>query len=228
MERKMRILKISLLVLFFSISTSSQNFWEPITPIPNVIFASLTIDSAGYIYAGTMINGLFISSDNGSTWSDSIAICAFTVEAFEFHASGDIFMGDWGCTFRSSDHGLTWGFVWYTFHSHTILINHLNYIYIGAEQDYNVGRLWRSTDDGANWEFYDFPNWAVVYSMDFDTIGKLYAGTSDGVYISTDNGGIWGNNQLPGKYISCLIIIKNNTAIAGTWGEGIFRSTDLG
>jgi ligand-binding sensor domain-containing protein len=228
MERKMRTLKISLLVFILQITITSQNFWEPLTSVPDGYIETMLIDELGIIYVGTYFGDFYISFDNGISWIDPNINCSIATEDITLHPNSDVFVADHGCINRSTDNGTTWELFKLTFQCRTVYINSLEYIFSGEEMDWNVGRLWRSTDNGLTWEHYELPYFAVVYSIDSDSIGNLYAGTTHGTFISTNNGDSWSNNQLTSNFIPSIIITKNNSALAGTWGEGIYRSTNLG
>jgi len=224
----MRTLKIFLLVFILSISVSAQNFWIALTPISDGYIETMLIDEIGIIYIGTYFGDFYISFDHGQSWTNPNINCSIFTEEVTSHPNSDIYVADHGCIHRSTDNGLNWELFKTTFQCRTIFINELEYIFSGEEMDWNVGRLWRSTNNGLSWEYYELPYFAVVYSIDSDSIGNLYAGTTHGTFISTNNGDSWSNNHLTSNFIPSIIITKNNTALAGTWGEGIYRSTNLG
>ena len=62
--------------------------------------------------------------------------------------------------------------------------------------------------------------------------GDLFAGTyfGGGVFRSTDNGDTWNekNNGLIATEVRAIAINASNTLFAGTYGIGMFRSTDGG
>lgn len=55
---------------------------------------------------------------------------------------------------------------------------------------------------------------------------RLYAGASNGIFISTDHGNSWQTTSF--KNSATAITIDGNTVYAGTWNQGIFRSDDAG
>jgi hypothetical protein len=62
----------------------------------------------------------------------------------------------------------------------------------------------------------------------FAGIGStLFAGTSDGLYRSTDNGQTWTIDVLDSDWTSSMLVIGNNV-FAGTLGYGLYLSTDRG
>jgi len=56
---------------------------------------------------------------------------------------------------------------------------------------------------------------------------RLFAGTSVGVFLSTDNGTSWTSAGLTKTDVRALIVSGTNL-FAGTDGSGVFHSTDYG
>jgi photosystem II stability/assembly factor-like uncharacterized protein len=56
---------------------------------------------------------------------------------------------------------------------------------------------------------------------------KLFTGTSGGVFSSTDNGKSWSRSGLIDTSVTSIITV-GSTLFAGTYGDGIFRSTNDG
>ena len=73
-------------------------------------------------------------------------------------------------------------------------------------------------------------NWIHLSDVDaslIETDGRrLYAGGTDGIYLSTDHGYTW-RLRLNVQYCT-TITIHQNTAYAGTYYEGVFRSDSYG
>ncbi len=84
------------------------------------------------------------------------------------------------------------------------------------------GSLWQKTNGPAGGQV-----WAIAVNA---TSNLIFAGTSDGIFRSSDNGNSWtaANNGLVNT-ILCLVI-KNSTGavFAGTINAGVYRSTDNG
>ncbi|MGE5498121.1 MAG: hypothetical protein ACM3Q2_08630, partial [Syntrophothermus sp.] len=81
----------------------------------------------------------------------------------------------------------------------------------------------------AQWVQTNGPGGGFVYS--FAVVGNnVFAGTSGGVYFSTNNGAAWTavNNGLPEGTSIISLSAHNNLIFAGTYKKGIFRSTDYG
>ena len=97
---------ILIIVLVFASSLFAQ--WQRTTGPEGVAVSSLnTID--GIIYAGTEVDGMYASLDDGKTWVPrNNGIEAVEVSSIASN-SGYLFAGTFGSgVYRSADNGLTW------------------------------------------------------------------------------------------------------------------------
>ncbi len=106
-------------------------------------------------------------------------------------------------------------------------INALTYnngiIYAGTEKGYCY-----STDNGNTWNTFNdglSTSTDIVSIMVNDTC--VYAGTTDGVYILSKSSLTWKQNGLQDFDITCFAS-DGTTIYAGTYGSGVFKSTDNG
>lgn len=80
----------------------------------------------------------------------------------------------------------------------------------------------------AQWVQTGGPNVTVTSLATYDNY--IFAGTVNGVYVSTDNGANWSQSGLLNNFIQCLTVVPNglggNNIYAG--GNGVFLSTDNG
>jgi len=96
--------------------------------------------------------------------------------------------------------------------------------------DANSGGLYRSTNNGENWELASnlFP---LTFAVDSNNV--VYAGTFNGLYFSTDNGISWTeNNFFTNIAVPSIVVDTNNNIYCGTGyysgGNGVFCSKDGG
>ncbi len=183
-----------------------------------VKIASMTegalVVSGNNIFAGDWQNGIFLSTNNGTSWS---AV-----------NSGLTVVNIWNGTSYNS---------YYTPKCFAISINGADdtNIFVGT---WGSG-VFLSTNNGANWTAVNngFPNTGGGYGNG-DTIitslvfsgNNLFAGTfSFGVFLSTNNGMSWTqvNNGLTDTSIYALAVLDTNI-FAGTYGNGVFLSTNNG
>ncbi len=91
------------------------------------------------------------------------------------------------------------------------------------------GKIYKSADGGLTWTRINTSMTAgYIWSIVIDQIGRIFAGTEQGVFVSADNGQTWNLTTLSGKDTRALKIDANGDIYAGTWGFGVFRSSDNG
>ena len=90
-----------------------------------------------------------------------------------------------------------------------------------------VGTIWaQKLDSELKWTLLDNGmQMRDVYALEATAL-RLYAGTSFGIFISSDDGKTWLPSAID-KAIS-TITVNGNTVYAGTWSQGVYRSDDAG
>jgi photosystem II stability/assembly factor-like uncharacterized protein len=198
------------------------------------------VASGGNIFAGKWEGGVFLSTDNGISWTAvSNGLPTSTVHSLAA-SGGNIFAGTVSSgVFRSTDNGVSWtavnnGLAGYShIYINTIVINGSNIfagtgpITVGA----NGGGVFLSTNNGEIWT-------PVNIGLSDSTIpintlvmngNDIFAGTGGGgVLLSTDNGTSWTavNSGLTDTDINSLNIRGSN--IFAHTGSGVFLSTNNG
>ncbi len=107
----------------------------------------------------------------------------------------------------------------------TIESDHQGGIYAGTVNGY----IFKTTNEGASWvrvnsNMYSGPVWAVKIHPN----SSILAATVTGVYRTSDNGANWNLTDLQYKDVRSLKIDASGTVYAGTWGFGIFVSSNCG
>lgn len=194
----------------------------------------LAVDDSGYIIAGTgshIGSWVYKSKDNGESWMQ-VSILGGTSVAV--NDSGHIYVGDCGYEQYSvsKDGGYTW-----THYTHPspfircIGINDSGHIFVGGNYT-----AYRSTDNGTTWTTLSGGITSEIRSIAFNDSGHIFAGnwleydSQSGILKSTDNGDTWTTVKLGFRVNSShnIVINYNGDIIVGSWGWGIWKSTDNG
>ncbi|MCE3280186.1 MAG: BNR/Asp-box repeat protein [Bacteroidetes bacterium] len=171
--------------IFILISHLSFAQWQTNGPYGGPAYSSTS--AAGKIYIGTE-NGVFVSSDNGVTWTaanngiERITIVALATDGTNLYAGG------------SAD---------------------------GVFFSSNNGASWTPRNNGITTMF--------ITSL-FSTSDGIYTGTPDGVFFSADNGMNWTlrNNGIPSSYDMYVYAEMGDTVFAGSYGVGLYQSSNKG
>ncbi len=103
------------------------------------------------------------------------------------------------------------------------------YVYVGTFG----GKIYKApVNNLGNWQLINTSmNVGYIWSLQYLN-GAIYAGTEAGLYMSADEGNTWISLGLNNYDVRAVVTTNNNkenTKIyAGTWGSGVFVSTDLG
>lgn len=214
----------------FGICTSTNNGinWTHNSSLTQSVYTLVILGSN--IFAGTY-NGLYFSTDNGDNWTQT-SIGSLWVESLA-NKNGKLIAGTSKGMFSSTDNGSTWystGFEHFAIISITISGNN---IYIAAnEKSTSVYGIYMSSDDGISW-FNIYSTDSNIYSV-FASGNNLFTCTGSSSplttasYLTTNNGLNW--TQLTGlnNQNAQVFIVNGNKIFAGSWGCGIFSSTDNG
>ncbi len=204
--------------------------WWPAT-YPDPII-SLAVGPNGYIFASTESDGVFRSTDDGTTWS-KVALSSEVIRSIAIDTSGNIFYAGEPAgpvatsgVFRSTDLGRTWKCLGQPGISQDVWaleIDPQGHIFAGS----NGGGIYRSTDDGDSWKWMaDLKS--DVLSFAVDSRGTIFAGTDgNGIWCTSDDGGNWAQTGLTSLSVLCLTVNHVGSILAGT-NKGIYASTDGG
>jgi photosystem II stability/assembly factor-like uncharacterized protein len=210
---------------------SQQTFWKQINnknPFTGLEVDALLSLKNGNILAGTNPGldydevsdyGIFVSTDNGSSWK--LTCSKGGGSAFTVCPNGHIFAIGFYGIYRSTDDGYSWQSV-----------ENLREMALAASSNGTifVGRfdgVSRSTDDGQTWvQINNGLTNTYVNSLTVDSYGNVFAGTNAGTFRSTDNGDHWAGGGTV-KVNSLSVNPMNGHIFAGT-NSGIYRSSDQG
>jgi len=179
------------------------------------------------IFVGSWNNGLFLSTNDGVSWTWLHNGLPNLVTALAI-SDTNIFAGTWGLgIFLSTNNGTSWNAVDTTFSTSagvsSLAISDTNiFAGTGGNGVYfsnNNGTIWTAVNTGLT----TWINTLLVNGT------NIYAGTESGsaVYVSANNGISW--TALPSFFCCVNGLVKNGTNIvAGTIADGMFLSTNNG
>jgi hypothetical protein len=188
------------------------------------------------IYAAT-VDGIYKSTDTGENWakkSNGITIGPGALYEFteSIYMHGDnLFTGAFNGIYRSIDDAEHWTVTNVSGHHVWAknFVKHGGILFAAGNEGFPDG--YKSIDDGATWDSLNFNDLYPAITF-FSELFKLWAGTIQGVSLSTDNGISWqqrSNGLTPDPYSSSIIRI-NGTLLTSLkfGGSGVFSSIDDG
>ncbi len=185
------------------------------------------------IFAGTYGGGVFLSTDNGMSWTGvSTGLTDSLVNTLAVSPNGaggaNIFAGtEGGGVFLSTNNGTNWTAVNSGLTSSLIralFVSGTN-LYAGTEDD----GAFLSTDNGTSWTAVD--SGLTVNLVDAFAVNgtNLYAGTDGGAFLSTHNGTSWTDVSSGLTNLNVYAFAFSGASLyAGTHGGGTFLSTNDG
>lgn len=230
------------LLLFTVFIANAQ--WEKTTISGGVIVSLVVSDSI--IVAGTRQGNVFLSSDNGNTWSQIMSLNSIP-QSFGYFR-----------TLSINDNGIYADYLSFGMEYATVVQNYSNdrgtswsaisyrnpHLYIAARALYDTtlfaavvtqkSEVYQSTDNGINWSIinYDLSGADVSSIVVSENIVIINLLDSDGI-ISTDYGKTWnplnsGLNNTGLNNIEIISIAKSNGTIFAALRNGIIKSKNNG
>lgn len=206
------------------------------SPTPEVSVTSFEAfaSDGNRLFAVAARNNVFLTTDLGMSWTWQGRPVA------DFHAyclalAGQTLLIGGTCTVgrveRSIDGGVSWNTALDTtgypiggrFNAEALVAR-------GSEVLAGGNGVWRSTDEGVAWNriMSVLPSLNYVWTLAFlDSF--MFAGGNYGVYSlrGSDTAWVFAGTGLASPSVKCLAA-SGRTLLAGTFGKGIFRTTDLG
>jgi photosystem II stability/assembly factor-like uncharacterized protein len=191
----------------------------------------------GSILYSASDDGIYKSTDGGSNWVKKStglmvgggALYLFTMSIYE--NNGVLFTGAYTGIYRSTDGSESWQVT--NISGSAVMaqyfVNH-NGILFAARETNNMPYSYTSSDGGSVWSELNNINFPTITYLSEGSV--LWAGTIDGVWLSTNNGLTWyeRNNGLSADPYSSSIIRVNGMLITSLkfGGSGVYRSSNNG
>jgi len=206
----------------------SGKTWAQNNFLKNFPVSSILIDSNNNIFCGTGYysngDGVFYSTDGGQNWIQ-LGLAGKVVLSLAFDSEGSLYAGTKkDGLFKSTNMGQTW-----TQHENGLYrkevfrlkLNNQNDIFIGSE---NEG-VFRSTNGGKLFDHIGLPI-SRIKNIVFGGDSLIFASTPSGVQKFNLIKKKWTNLGL--QNVEAVTITPSNHLYAGTYYEGLYKSTDLG
>ena len=196
--------------------------WTPLPGFPSPLGNPPRLVRRGAVLWLAVSLRLYRSTDRGATWTavapdSGLAFHNFVQGGESFYATGS------GGVLRSRDEGLTWT---------VVRPPPLTAIAARGERVYasvfSPAAIARSVDGGATWTQTPSPLPDYTSNVLFETSrGTVLAGTSYGIFRSTDSGNVWTATGLPGIGIRSLAA-TTTTTYASLMNGTLWSSADAG
>ncbi len=186
--------------------------------------------SGSNVFAGILNGGIYVTTNNGASWTESDAGLITNSSVLSLLASGsNLFAGTYGNgVYFSNNNGVSWSSVITglpTNSTITSLIANGAYIFAGT---YGNG-VYLSNNNGTSWTVVNGLS-ATLAVVALATNGSsIFAATQSGLFRSNDNGATWtALNGIPSSALISAIAANGSTLYATTNNNGIYYSSDNG
>jgi photosystem II stability/assembly factor-like uncharacterized protein len=197
---------------------------------------TMLFTTSGKMYVGTSNNGLYYSTDNGSSWTNDAGLGQINITQLATDAGGNIYVeasSGASVLFRSTDGGSSWNLVGSGLFNGvgqaTSIAANGTYLYTGM----NDG-VYLSTDQGTMWSLLhnNAQSPTSVSAVVVDAHGNVFASTSNGVYFSADSGTTWNainkglTSSVTAPSVTGLAINSSDYLFASVPNNGVYRSAN--
>jgi photosystem II stability/assembly factor-like uncharacterized protein len=232
---------VLLLATAFAVNCDAQVVWESASgPLAPISVQSVAIAPNGSMYVGTAGNGAYRSRNHGVSWDkiDS-GLPTLNIQALCCNNQGYLFAGTQSYNCVSTDEGNSWTYYdWKDTASDTVPPNNMITMCIDKDGNvYSAGETgsYRTTNNGKSWAYIGGGSsiFAIAIAQNNDIfIGNWMNHRLPNILRTTDNGQHWEEKSegLPAtpSGIRCILPLADNHLLTGTYGAGIYRSTNDG
>ncbi len=238
----------ALALLMLAVTTTAPvlaQTWTGSGP-PGADITALVADPSapGTLFAGTAFDGVFRSTDSGTTWAAvNTGLGNTTVFglAVKPDTAGTVYAATNDGVYKTTNAGTSWasantGLTATGITAIAVDPTSTGKVYAGASEN-GRGGVFRSTNGGTSWTAINSADLNIAKTIRVLAVdplsGAVYAGTAGKGIFKTPNGGTtWAvvNNGLSNKFVMALAPhpVEPNVIYAGTLGSGIYVSTNGG
>jgi len=221
-------------------SSSGGSAWTLISngPMTNLSATSFT-NVGNNIFAGTD-DGVFLTTDNGDHWSNSTDSLPYmqvdrltASDSFLFVTVLEKFYDRIAHVFLSLDTGKSWN-AFDSLNTATTSITQGSFTYVAGYPSTGVvyqttnNGIWTEADSGIR-EFGIYGGNASNVETLVPSGESIFAGTDDGIYLTTNNGFSWTKiGSLPSTSARFTALYLRDNYFIATTNDGVFASMDSG
>ena len=224
MKQFFTCLTLFTLLLALSPKHASGQWVQTNGPFSGNISSILSMDSE--LFASTLGQGVFRSTNRGLTWSGvNSGLNDLNIRAL-VSVDSILFVGTYQhSVFRSTDHGSNWismnNGIGENYSITALCVNGKD---LCASDGWNV---YLTTDKGANWQ-RDSSLWGLGVVTLYASGGRIFAGTSNGVYSLGNSGWAESNNGLPHPTRQAPTLYVPHVSCFAADGNYLFIGTNYG
>lgn len=225
---------ITCILLSFSLCLNAQ--WQHVGLDTKKVNCIVINDSN--VYAGTEINGIYLSTNYGTTWnqfSNVVPSGSNPILSININDQNILAGTRWGGLYMTTNNGLNWTQINNGLTGNTIysFLKKNSKIIAGTNEGVffssDNGMSWGSVSNGLPFSL-NICNVFCITMNDSNLYAAIgYSYGAGGIYYSTDNGGLWAgfsNGLFNGYYYSVASIDSN--IYAGAWNGGVTYSHNNG
>ncbi|HMQ70585.1 MAG TPA: hypothetical protein PKA90_16495, partial [Ignavibacteria bacterium] len=217
-------------------STNNGNSWIPVSNgLPQFKVNNLFVSESN-VFVGCEVAGIYKTTDNGNNWIESNkGITSGNITSFASNYQFLFSVVNNGISFinRTSNSGITWTLLnnpieGYLYEIKLTAKDNFIFCGIGNANGNQSGKIYRSSDNGDNWELINSGHNSVIFLAASPT--DIYASFSNqGIFRSSDYGNNWisiNNGLNTNQVFSSLISAGNYLIISSTYSS--YRSNNNG
>ncbi|MFQ5706763.1 MAG: YCF48-related protein [bacterium] len=212
-------------------STDDGQSWNQAGLTNTYDVESFAMDSKGSMFVGTA-NNIFGSNDNGQSWTRLSIGHSIYNRSLVINSKGDLFAASQNGILYSLDNGNTWSRIVDLNNDGNYLNDKVNALALNKKDELFAGTqdqgILRSFDNGSSWVptntgLMD----KTVQALVVDLSQQIWAGTSKGIFLSTDNSETWSQTGLTDRSVQSFALNSRGDIFAGT-STGVLVSEDNG